>query len=71
MELDQLFSTESIKNLIELDPGLPRSGKKSLENENFSRSGKSLGSLVFRVREIAKNLKKPGKSQGISKFSQN
>ena len=42
--------------------------EKVLENEIFSRSGKSQG-ITFSVREIKKKRKKSWKSQGISKFS--
>ena len=42
--------------------------EKVLENEKFSRSGKSQG-ITFSVREILKKWKKSWKSQGISKFS--
>ena len=42
--------------------------EKVLENEKFSRSGKSQG-IIFSVREIKKKRKKSWKSQGISKFS--
>ena len=38
--------------------------EKCLENENFSRSGKSQG-MLWMVREIEKGLGKTGKSQGI------
>ena len=38
--------------------------KKYLENEIFSRSGKSQG-ISWMVREIEKGLGKSGKSQGI------
>ena len=42
--------------------------EKVLENEKFSRSGKSQG-ITFSVREILKKKwKKSWKSQGISKF---
>ena len=38
--------------------------EKYLENEIFSRSGKSQG-ILWMVREIQKGLGKSGKSQGI------
>ena len=42
--------------------------EKYLENEYFSRSGKSQGSL-WMAREIQKGLGKSGKSQGIYKIN--
>ena len=40
--------------------------EKCLENEIFSRSGKSQG-ILWMVKEIQKGLGKSGKSQGIRK----